>query len=85
VEWAHVNGKRSGGIDVTFFVEGSGKFMTKTTKVDVPDDQFAGFQGKAIDTVESVDTTGGREAVRVVVQDRTTGAAGSLTIPLRQR
>jgi len=82
VKLEHQNSHRSGSIDVSFFVEGTGKVLTKTLKIDIPDDQFAAFLEKGIDTVESIDTAGGVEAFRVVVQDHATGAAGSVTIPL---
>ncbi len=85
LELEHENARRSSVIDVSFHVGGSGKVLTKTLKIDIPDDQFAAFLGKGIDTVESVDTTGGMGALRVVVQDRTTGAAGTVTVPLGQR
>jgi hypothetical protein len=35
--------------------------------------------------VASIDTTGGVEAFRVLVQDRVTGAAGSVRVPLPNR
>jgi VWFA-related protein len=82
VQLKHENARRSGTIDVSFYAEGSGKVGTKTLKIDIPDDQFAAFLEKGADTVQSVDTTGGVEGVRVVVQDRTTGAAGSVRVPL---
>jgi VWFA-related protein len=85
LELEHENGRRSGIIDVSVYVEGSRKVRTKTLKIDMADDQFAAFLGKGIDTVESVDTSGGLGALRVVVQDRTTGAAGTVTVPLGQR
>ena len=83
IDLGHDKGRHRGAVDVSFYVEGGGKVLTKTLKIDIPDDQFAAFFEKGIDTVESVDTSGGREALRVVAQDRTTGAAGSVTIPLR--
>ncbi len=79
----HDNARHAGQVDVSFFVEGTGKVLTKTLKIDIPDDQFAAFLDKGIDTVEAIDTTGGVEAFRVVVQDRATGAAASVTIPLK--
>jgi VWFA-related protein len=85
LELEHENDRRSGIIDVSVYVEGSGKVLTKTLKIDMADDQFAAFLGKGIDTVESVDVTGGLGALRVVVQDRTTGAAGTVTVPLGQK
>jgi VWFA-related protein len=82
LEWKREDGRRSGGVDVSFSVEGSTKWLTKTSKFGVPEEQFAAFLEKGIVTVESIDTAGGVEALRVVVQDRTTGAAGSVRVPL---
>jgi hypothetical protein len=85
VQLKHENARWSGGADVSFLVEGSGRLSTKTLKIDIPDDQFAATIEKGIDAVESVDTEGKADRVRVVVQDRATGAAGSLRVPLRKR
>jgi len=85
LQLTHEDAKYAGGIDVSFHVEGAGKVVTKTLKIAIPDDQFAGFLEKGIDTSQTIDTTGGAGAVRVVVQDRTSGAAGSVTVPLSRR
>jgi VWFA-related protein len=84
--WQSEDGRRSGGVDVSYSLVGSTNWQTKTAKFSIPDDLFAEFLGRgSIDTVQSIDTTGGVSAVRVVVQDRNTGAAGSVTIPLKKR
>jgi VWFA-related protein len=80
---AHENARRSGTIDVSFSV--AGKVITRTQKVDIPDDEFDAFRENGIETTESIETAGGPQTVRVVVQDRTTGAAGSVTVPLGRR
>ncbi len=77
--------KYAGGIDVSFHVEGAGTVVTKTLKIAIPDGQFAAFLEKGIDTSQTLEVTGSEAAVRVVVQDRTTGAAGSVTVPLSRR
>jgi hypothetical protein len=74
-----------GGIDVSFHVDGAAKAITKTLKIAIPDAQFAAFLEKGIDTSQTVEATGSAGAVRVVVQDRTSGAAGSVTVPLSRR
>src|SRR5579863_1429556 len=79
----HEDAKYAGGIDVSFHVEGSGKVITKTLKIAIPDDQFAAFLEKGIDTSQTVEATGNTGSVRVVVQDLNNGAAGSLTVPLK--
>jgi len=83
LQLTHEDAKYAGGIDVSFHVEGAGKVVTKTLKVAIPEDQFAAFLEKGIDTSQTVEAAGSSRAVRVVVQDRNTGAAGSLTVPLK--
>ncbi len=85
VQLTHENARHSGAIDVSFHAEGSGNVETKTIKIDIPDDQFAAFLEKGIATVQSVDTTSGAQALRVVVRDRTTGAAGSVRLPVARK
>jgi hypothetical protein len=85
VAFRHENMRRLGTIDLAFHVEGTGNMTSKTLQVDIPDDQFATFLEKGLNMVASVDTTGGVEAFRVLVQDRATGAAGSVTVPLPNR
>jgi hypothetical protein len=85
LQLTHENARHAGGIDVSFHVEGDGKVITKTLKVAIPDDQFAAYMEKGIDTSQTVEATGSAGAVRVVVQDRTSGAAGSVTVPLSRR
>jgi hypothetical protein len=85
LQLTHEDAKYAGGIDVSFHVEGAGKVVTKTLKIAIPDDQFAAFLENGIDTSLTIETTGGAGAVRVVVQDRNTGAAGSVTVPLKER
>ena len=85
LQLTHEDAKYAGGIDVSFHVEGAGTVVTKTLKIAIPDDQFAAFLEKGIDTSQAVEGTGSAGAVRVVVQDRTSGAAGSVTVPLSRR
>jgi VWFA-related protein len=81
----HEDAKYSGGIDVSFHVEGGGKVITKSLKMAIPDDQFARYLENGIDTTQTIESTGSAGALRVVVQDRTSGAAGSVTVPLSRR
>jgi len=83
LQLTHEDAQHAGGIDVSFHVEGAAKVVTKTLKIAIPDDQFAAFLQKGIDTSQAIETTGAARAVRVVVQDRNNGAAGSVTVPLK--
>ncbi len=90
LQLTHEDAKYAGGIDVSFHVEGAGTVVTKTLKIAIPDDQYAAFLEKGIDTSQTLEVTGSEAtgsagAVRVVVQDRTSGAAGSVTVPLSRR
>ncbi len=85
LQFTHEDAKQTSGIDVSFHVEGDGKVITKTLKIAIPDDQFAAFLEKGIDTSQTIEAAGTDGAVRVVVQDRTSGAAGSVTVPLQRR
>jgi len=79
------NSTRSGMVDISFYFPESGKLVTKTLKVAIPDDQYDAFLENGIQTVEPIDTAGAPATLRVVVQDHTTGAAGSVTVPLGKR
>ncbi len=81
----HENSARSGFVDVSIFVPESGKLVTRTLKVDIPDSDYDDFLENGIQTVESIDTAGIPATLRVVVQDQVTGAAGSITVPIGKR
>jgi hypothetical protein len=78
----HVGARRSGAVDLSFLLEGSGKIRMRTIRMDIPDDQFDGMIEKGFSTVESIASDGQAKELRVVVQARTTGAAGSVRVPL---
>lgn len=85
LQLANEDSRHGGEIDVSFHVEGAPKVVTKTLRVAIPDDQFAAFLEKGIETTQTIDAADSAAAVRVVVQDRTSGAAGSVTVPLNRR
>ncbi len=85
VSFSHGNSRRSGAVDLSFYVEGTHRLFRKPLKIEIPDDQFDAVIAKGLDAVAPIDITDGVEALRVVVQDKTTGAAGSLTVPLPPR
>lgn len=85
LQLTHEDAKYAGGIDVSFHLVGAEKVVTKTLKIAIPDNRFAAFLEKGIDTSQTVEAPPTTDAVRIVVQDRTSGAAGSLTVPLKAR
>jgi hypothetical protein len=82
VQLERANARRSGSIDLSFLLVGTGEVWTKTIRIDIPDNQFDAALDKGITTNELLETDGKARDLRVVVQDRTTGAAGSVRIPL---
>jgi len=82
VQFRREDAQRKGEIDLAFYVEGVEKVMNKTIQLEIPDGQFASFLEKGLDAETSIDEAAGARALRVVVQDKATGAAGSVTVPL---
>jgi hypothetical protein len=75
-----------GGVDISFLVEGSRSFGTITRTVEIPDQQLAAFLGRGIVVSHAVQLDGGSARVlRIVAQDRATGAAGSVRVLLGKK
>jgi VWFA-related protein len=74
-----------GAVDVSFLVEGSRTARTTTTKVTIPDKILAVVLEKGIAVTDSVALDGRTGVLRIVAQDRATGAAGSVRVPLSKR
>jgi VWFA-related protein len=71
-----------GGVDVTFFAEGSHTARTITRKLEIPDAELAAALEKGVVVNDSITADGPMDTLRIVAQDRATGAAGSLRIRL---
>jgi VWFA-related protein len=71
-----------GAVDVSFLLEGSRSAQTVTRTVQIPDGRLAAALKQGIVVDDSFGETG---ELRIVAQDRATGAAGSVRIPLRSR
>ncbi len=82
LQLARGNGRRTGGIEVSFLVAGTGQVRTKRFKIDIPDDQFQATLDRGLYTAEPFETDGQAKDLRVVARDLTTGAAGSVRIEL---
>ncbi len=71
-----------GAVDVSLFVEGSASARTIAGKVEIPDRQLTAALEKGIDFTDSITVNGQAGELRIVAQDRATGAAGSVRVPL---
>jgi hypothetical protein len=74
-----------GAVDVSFFIEGSKTARTITKKVEIPDAELAVALEKGIAVNDSIGVDSQTGVLRIVVQDRTTGAAGSVRAQLGKR
>jgi VWFA-related protein len=71
-----------GAVDVSFLMEGSRTARTVTRKVEIPDQQLAAALMRGIVVDDSIGVDGQTGELRIVAQDRATGAAGSVRVPL---
>lgn len=82
VAFSHANSTRTGAIDLSFYIEGAHRVFKKPLRIEIPDARFDAALEKGLDAVAPVNITGGGDALRIIAQDKTTGAAGSVTVPL---
>lgn len=85
IAFSHANSERTGAVDLSFYVEGTARVFKQPLKIEIPDDRFAAVLEKGLDAIAPVDIAGGKGALRIVAQDKSTGAAGSVTVPLPER
>jgi hypothetical protein len=71
-----------GGVDVSLSIEGSRTVRTITTKVKIPDAGLAVALEKGIAVNDSIEAGDQGARLRIVAQDRATGAVGSIRVPL---
>ncbi len=71
-----------GGLTLSFKVEGSQTFRSVTRLLDVPVSQFAALIEKGVLIETPVPRLKPGDVLRIVVQDQSTGAAGSLRLPV---
>lgn len=83
VAFIHTSSRRTGTVDLSFYLDGAQRIFVKPLKIEIPDDHFNAILEKGLDAVAPIDIRGRAEALRIVAQDKTTGAVGSLTIPVR--
>jgi hypothetical protein len=71
-----------GGVDVSLSIDDSRGYRTVSAKVKIPDAALAASLEKGITVNDSIDGNGLTGRLRVVAQDRATGAVGSIRVPL---
>lgn len=76
------DGKWTGAVELAFHVENSNAAQTTTRTFEIPEDHLATALEKGIGIDHAIEWHGKPSALRVVVEDKATGAAGSLRIPL---
>jgi VWFA-related protein len=73
---------RVAALDISIHVDGTPTVSTRNVNIRIPDRQFSAYLQNGIEVVQQTSIADGAEVLRVVVQDRNTGAAGSVTVPV---
>jgi hypothetical protein len=81
----HQSDRWLGTFDVSLFVEGAKTSRTMTIKIDLAEAQLAGALEKGMEVGNTIRLDGPSGELRVVVQDRATGAAGSIRVALGKK
>jgi VWFA-related protein len=84
LELSHENGRATGDVDVSFFVDDARSVRTITHKIDLSEAQFAAALDAGITVDNSIPADAKAREIRIVVQDHATGAAGSVRVPIRR-
>jgi VWFA-related protein len=74
-----------GGVNISLSIDGSRGYRTISTKVRIPSEGLAAALERGIAVNDSIDGTGLTGRLRIVAQDRATGAVGSIRVPLGGR
>jgi VWFA-related protein len=82
IQLGNQDGKWVGSIEVSFHVENAKSAQVITRPIEILEDQLATALERGIVIHHSIEWQGETGDVRVVVEDKTSGAAGSLQIPL---
>jgi len=73
-----------GGVDFSFMVEGSNAARRIAGRVRIPQDQLASALRKGLSVNDTIALSSPVSRLSVVAQDRATGAAGSVRIPVER-
>ena len=85
VQLGNQDGKWVGAVEISFHLEDSNSAQAVTRTIEVPEDQLATALEKGIVIDHSIEWQGKASDLRVVVEDKATGAAGSLRVPLGKK
>ena len=82
VQLGNQDGKWVGAIEISFHQENSNSFQLLPQTIEIPEDQLSTALEKGFVVAHSIEWQGKATDLRFVVEDKATGAAGSLRIPL---
>jgi VWFA-related protein len=85
LQFDHQDGKWIGAIDVAFGIENAASFQVLTRTIEIPDALFATALEKGIAITHAMEWQSKAGRLRVVVEDKVSGAAGSLRVPLGKK
>ena len=84
LELARENGRATGALDVSLFPDDAKSVRTITRKIDLSEAQLAAALEAGVVVENSVSVGPKTQEIRVVAQDHSTGAAGSVRVPVRR-
>jgi VWFA-related protein len=85
VQLAIQDGKWVGALDLAFHVEESASAQTTSRTIEIPEEKLAAALEKGFTFDHTIQWQGKTGNLRVVVEDKASGAAGSLRIPLGKK
>jgi VWFA-related protein len=78
----HKDGVASGAVDISLYAEGAKSVFALTRRFEIPDSQFAAVLQSGVEIPASLDSASEARDLHIVVQDKATGAAGSVRVAL---
>jgi VWFA-related protein len=90
IQLENQNGKLAGAVNISFYVENANSAQELTRNIEIPQDQLAAALAQGIVIRHAIELPA-RQApakvvdLRIVVQDKASGAVGSLRIPLASK
>lgn len=85
VQLGKQDGKWVGAMDLSFYVEKSRSAQATTRAIEIPEDQLAIALTKGFAIDHAIEWQGKPSELRIVVEDKASGAAGSLRISLGKK